>query len=160
MQPPRKILVATDFSDSAAQALDLAVDLAGKLGAELYLVHVLGVGYVGVAELGAILTKDMIESVAGNARNELAKLAATHSAMHIDTVLVDGDVRWEILGVASQIGAHLIVMGTHGRRGVGRVLLGSIAESVMRHATCPVLVVRAPRARRRSSNTHNVAPAH
>jgi universal stress protein A len=145
MPLPRKILVATDFSESAGRALDYAVDLAAKLEAELGLVHVLGITDLAVAELGAAITSAMLPSVTEDARKKLGELVAACPAAKIEAVLRDGDIRWEILGAARRFDAGLIILGTHGRRGISRTLLGSVAESVVRHAQCPVLVVRETR---------------
>jgi nucleotide-binding universal stress UspA family protein len=142
MTLPKTILVATDFSDSAEQALDYAVALAGKLGASIHVVHAIGVPSLGVPELGLAVTGTMMESMLKAASSELDKLASRRASANIATLIRTGDARDVIDQTAKEIGADLVVMGTHGRRGVSRALLGSVAETVVRTAPCPVLTIR------------------
>lgn len=142
MNLPKTILVATDFSDCAEQALDYAVALADKLGSKIYLVNVIGAQTLGIPDLGVAYNSAMIESTVRNNHAELEKLAARRASTNIETMLRTGDARDLIVDVAREVGAELIVMGTHGRRGVRRALLGSIAEGVLRTAPCPVLTIR------------------
>jgi nucleotide-binding universal stress UspA family protein len=142
MNLPKTILVPTDFSDSAEHALDYAVALAGKLGAKLVLLNAIGVPALGVPELGVALTSTMMESTVRSHHAELEKLAIRRGSANIEPLLRTGDARDVIVEVARECGADLIVMGTHGRRGVRRALLGSIAEGVLRTAPCPVLTIR------------------
>ena len=142
MTLPKIILVATDFSECAEHALDYAVALAGKLDAKIRLLNVIGIPSMGIPEVGVAVTNTLIESTVGTHHAELDKLAGRHPSVSIETVLRTGDARDLIINVASEVGADLIVMGTHGRRGVRRALIGSIAESVVRTAPCPVLTIR------------------
>ena len=122
----RQILVATDFSDRAEAALAVAVQYARALGATLHVFHVFSAAEVEVTRL-------------------LADAAARAGADVPVTVSgAGGDPAEEILRYAAGHPIDLIVVGTHGRTGVSRVLLGSMAERVMRGARCPVLVVPAP----------------
>lgn len=123
--PARQILVATDFSDSAEAALGVAVRYARELHARLHLLHVFWAGEVEVTQL-------------------LADAAAQAGPDVPVTVSgAGGDPAEEILRYATRHPIDLIVVGTHGRTGVSRALLGSVAERVMRGARCPVLVVPA-----------------
>lgn len=142
MNLPKKLLVATDFSECAEQALDYAVALAGALGAKLHLLHVIVIPAMAIPEVGVAVTNTLIESTVQEQQAALDKSAARHAAAGIETLLRTGDARDMIVDVAREIGADLIVMGTHGRRGVRRALIGSIAESVVRTAPCPVLTTR------------------
>jgi nucleotide-binding universal stress UspA family protein len=142
MTLPRHIVVATDFSDTAARALDFAVELAAKLDARVHLLHVLGITELGVPELGVALTSTMMQSIVASGEKQLDREVAARPGAKIETLLRSGDVRAEILHTAAQVGAELVVLGTHGRRGVGRAVLGSVAEHVLRHARCPVLIIR------------------
>ena len=144
MTLPKIILVPVDFSQHSEAALDYAVELSVKLGAKVHLLNVIGVPAMGVPELGVALTASFIESIVKESQAALDKLAdARRSKATIgDAMLRTGDARDVILQTAEEVGAELIVMGTHGRRGVGRMLLGSIAEAVVRTASCPVLTVR------------------
>jgi nucleotide-binding universal stress UspA family protein len=144
MTLPRTILVPVDFSEGSHAALDYAVDLAAKLEAKLYILHVVALPGLGVPELGAALAPSVIDSIVRDSEAELAKLADARrpNAQIADTLLRTGDARDVIIHTAEQIAADLIVMGTHGRRGVRRALLGSVAESVVRSSACPVLTIR------------------
>ena len=143
MKLPKILLVATDFSECAEQALDYAVALAGKLDAKIHLLNVIGIPAMGIPEVGVAVTNTLLESTVGAHQAELDKLARRCAPVNIETVLRTGDARDVIIDLAREIGADLIVMGTHGRRGVRRALIGSIAESVVRTAPCPVLTIRA-----------------
>lgn len=144
MTLPRTILVPVDFSGHSEAALDYAVELAGKLDAKLYILNVVGIPAFGVPELGAALAPTVIDSIVRDSEAALAKLAdARRSKVQIaGTLLRTGDARDMIIHTAEEVAADLIVMGTHGRRGVGRALLGSVAESVVRTSPCPVLTIR------------------
>ncbi len=139
---PRTILVATDFSEAAEEALDYACELAGKVDAKIVLVNAIGVPALGVPELGVALTSSVIDSIVKENQAGLDKLVAARPKASITTELRTGDARDTIIQTASEVGAELIIMGTHGRRGLSRALLGSVAEAVLRHAHCPVLIIR------------------
>lgn len=147
MNLPRTILVPTDFSKAADHALEYAAVLAQPLDATVHLLHVIGAPVLGVPELGTAYMATMMERLTGTAQAELdARLAAYRGRIelgppHIET----GDARDMIDRVAERISADLIVMGSHGRRGLSRMLLGSVAEAVVRSSPCPVLVARPPR---------------
>jgi universal stress protein A len=141
---PKNILVPTDMSDGAEEALDYACELAQTFGATVHLLNVIGIPTLGVPELGVALTSTMIDSMVRDNQNALEELAARKrgSAPIGQVLLRTGDARDLICQAAKDLGADLIVMGTHGRRGVTRALLGSVTESVIRMAPCPVLTVR------------------
>ena len=141
---PKHILVPTDLSEGAHDALDYACELARKLDATIHLVNVIGIPAIGVPELGVALTASVIDSMVVENQKALDELVArkcTDVRMG-QALLKTGDARDLINQTALEVGADLIVMGTHGRRGVSRALLGSIAETVVRSAPCPVLTVR------------------
>ena len=142
MTLPTTILVATDFSPGADEALSYAVELGAKLGAKLHLVNAIAVPALGVPEVGLAVASTLMESMVQTNQTELDKRAARHPSAHIATLLRTGDARDVILDVAREISADLIVVGTHGRRGFRRALIGSIAESVLRTARCPILAIR------------------
>jgi nucleotide-binding universal stress UspA family protein len=143
MTLPRNILVPIDLGDHTAQVLDYAVALAGKLDAKVHLLHVVSWPLLG-AEVPVSLTDAAMNEVIARARQELDHLAAAHAGkVPFGSVeLETGDARSGITAAAERLGADLIVMGTHGRRGVSRMLLGSVAERIVRTAPCPVLLVR------------------
>lgn len=143
---PKNILVPTDLSEGAEEALDYACELAAKIGATVHLLNVIGIPALGVPELGVALTSTMIDSIIEENQNALDALASSKRAAGCgligNVLLKTGDARDVIDQTAKELGIDLIIMGTHGRRGFSRVLLGSVAESVVRTAPCAVLTVR------------------
>ena len=141
----KHILVPHDFSETASAALAYALDLAAKLGARVTVLHVYdAVGY-GFPE-GWALTAEVagqIEAAASQALDGVVE-RARKSGVTVDRVLRQGPAWSEIEGFARAANVDLIVMGTHGRRGLSRVLLGSVAERVVRVSPCPVLTVHGP----------------
>jgi nucleotide-binding universal stress UspA family protein len=141
---PKNILVPTDLSDGAEEALDYACELATKFGAKIHLLNVIGIPALGVPELGVALTSSLIDTIIADNQSSLDSLVEIKRshAQFGDVLLRTGDARDVINQTAKEVDADLIVMGTHGRRGVSRALLGSVAETVVRTAPCPVLTVR------------------
>jgi nucleotide-binding universal stress UspA family protein len=140
---PKHILVPTDLSEGAEQALDYACELARTLGAHIHLLHVIGIPTLGVPELGLAVTTTVIDDMVLDSQDAIARLARTKCDAQVGQVLVrTGDARDVINQTAKELGIDLIVMGTHGRRGISRALLGSVAETVVRSAPCAVLTVR------------------
>jgi nucleotide-binding universal stress UspA family protein len=143
----RSILLPTDFSECADCALPYATDLARLMKARLVCLHVVEsvmppVGYAQVVEpLPAV---DIGMQLEESATRELPKLAAREecAGLDVEEVLAHGDAAGEIVRVAREHDVDLIVISSHGRTGWGRMLFGSTAESVVRHAHCPVLVVK------------------
>ena len=137
----RTILVPIDFSSNAERALDYACELAATLGATVHLVHALG---AALPELNVALSEQMLRSLTDGSKLALDQLAdARRDKANIGKVLVvPGDARDAILATANELGVDLIVMGTHGRRGLSRMVVGSVAENVVRRAPCPVLTLR------------------
>lgn len=141
MNPVNHILVPTDFEPSADQALDLALELAEKLDAKVTIMHAYALPPVGYATAIPWPIADL-ESAARRALDGVVQKARARKA-DVDSVLVMGNPWDQVLEVAKQRGADLIVMGTHGRRGIARVLIGSTAEKVVRLSPIPVLTVSA-----------------
>ncbi|HEX7836248.1 MAG TPA: universal stress protein [Kofleriaceae bacterium] len=140
---PKHILVPTDLSEGAEHALEYACELARALSAEIHLLNVVGIPALGVPELGVALTSSMIDQLVVDNQTALDKIARTKCAASLGQVLIKvGDARDMITQTARELGIDLIVMGTHGRRGISRALLGSVTEAVVRSAPCPVLTVR------------------
>lgn len=148
--PPRRILVPTDFSAASERALDYALELGKKLSASLQLCHCALQPDYELADLvspgmrtaaAALIEKAM--AIADAAHAELDALAARKSAqgVPIAAVMLSGRPADAIVAAARQWGANLIVIGSRSRPGVRHVLLGSVAEKVVRAASCPVLVV-------------------
>jgi universal stress protein A len=145
MTLPRTILVPTDFSEAADVALAYAADLAAQLDATIHLVHSISVPTMGLPEVGVAYAALTMESATKAAQGELDdRIARYRDRVTLAPPRIEiGDARDVIDNVAKRIEADLIVMGTHGRRGVRRVLIGSVAEAVVRSAPCPVLTMRA-----------------
>ncbi len=138
------ILCPVDFSEFSAKASDYAESLARHYGAKLYLEHVVGSPPPTSASMYYSPTNS--QALLANAQKELQEFAKTHShdAAELECVMHEGGVTDSILGMAEEKDVDLIVMGTHGRRGVDRLMMGSITEKVLRKAHCPVLAVRKP----------------
>jgi nucleotide-binding universal stress UspA family protein len=139
MLPIRTIVHATDFSESSGAAFRLACSLARDYGARLVVLHVQPPP-VGVYAMEPAFFPP--EGQREEVLNELHGVRPGDPAVRVQHRLVEGDPADEILEVAKESGADLIVLGTHGRRGLGRLLLGSVAEQVVRKAPCPVVTVK------------------
>jgi len=141
----KKILVGTDFSEASDEARRVAIELARRLGAELEIVHVEEpIPAYAFAE-GALLDLPRLqEEVRTWAERQLEDLArgARASGVSTTTAVLLGVPANTIVEAARTERADLIVLGTHGRTGLERVLLGSVAERVVRNAPCAVLTVR------------------
>ena len=139
------IIVPTDFSYASDAALGYARMLATRFGASLHLLHV--VDEPGSwSEVYAALPEIQRRLAADAARRLEAMAACLPPPVRVSSAVVCGAPVPSIVKEAEARGANLIVMGTHGRRGMGHLLLGSVAERVVRLAPCPVLTVREQRA--------------
>ena len=134
------ILHPTDFSAQSEHAFQLACDLAADYDANLVIVHVVAAPIMFGD--GAILppTYDCRDEL----QDKLLGLEVPDDRVGVVRRLEEGNPATEILQVAHVCQADLIVMGTHGRRGLTRLLMGSVAEEIVRQATCPVLTVSTP----------------
>jgi universal stress protein A len=139
----KKILFATDFSSASNTALEYATALAKDSGAMLVITHVeeLPVSYPG-GEM-VFVQPDYPNPVL---RTMLEAVVPKDAGVRHEHQLRVGAAADEIVRLAREVDADLIVIGTHGRTGLRRILMGSVAEAVMRRAGCPVLTIRAPRA--------------
>ena len=135
----KHILAATDFSEASRPALDLAITIARDSGADLPVVHTCEIPPCPDPAL-----VDLITPLADIARTKLdALLGAARSVCPRTTGVLNVGVAWEqILAVAAEAKSDLIILGTHGRRGVARAFIGSVAERVVRLSPIPVLTVR------------------
>lgn len=150
MKAPNKILVPTDFSEPSNAALEYAVTLAEKLGAGVHVVHAFELPIVGFPDGTLTITAEMASRIIDAAQKALDDLVEKYSArgFQLTTSLEQADPRDGVLAAAKKAGADLIVMGTHGRRGISRALIGSVAEGVVRRSTVPVLTVHVESASR------------
>lgn len=140
MLPIRMILHPTDFSQHSQNAFRLACALARDYGAELCLVYVLPPPIV-VYGNGIVppLPDDRDQQ-----EERLRELRQQAAELHVHITMAEGDPVTEILRVARETQSNLVVMGTHGWTGLSRLLMGSVAEGVVRKAPCPVLTVKTP----------------
>jgi len=136
------ILCPTDFSANAERAIDFAIDLASKLGATVHLLHVYQLPVYPLPDASSGVSQDFIGQTMEELNKGLAQLAAKKKGAKIEThVVVQGIPHREIVRMADELDLDLIVMGTHGRSGLPRLLLGSVAERVVRTAKAPVITV-------------------
>ncbi|HTR05915.1 MAG TPA: universal stress protein [Paraburkholderia sp.] len=143
-----KILVAYDGSETSRRAFSEAIRFASMTGAQLCIVHALDiVAPMGMG--GTYVPADIIEAYREDAMKQLeaARAEAEAAGVRCETELIDvqsmnDSVADCLQRCATKRGVQLVVLGTHGRRGVKRALLGSVAEQFVRSALCPVLLIR------------------
>jgi nucleotide-binding universal stress UspA family protein len=143
----KRILVAVDFSECSVVALDLAATIAGKFEARLLVLHVL---HDPAESPGFYMAKKAGKKVFRNMKDAAQQMMADFVKKHLkkfkefDDFIVSGLPAAQIISFAERKKVDVIVMGTHGRGGLNRLMLGSVADKVVRTATCPVLIVREP----------------
>ncbi|GIW78996.1 MAG: universal stress protein UspA [Gemmatales bacterium] len=134
------ILHPTDFSERSDVAFQLASSLAKDHGAKLLVLHVVQPRAVAYGEaISDLALKECMEKAWQDIERYRAKEG---SGLVVEHLVEEGDPATRILQVAADRGCDLIVMGTHGRRGLARLLMGSVAEQVVRKAPCPVVTVK------------------
>jgi nucleotide-binding universal stress UspA family protein len=142
------ILVAVDFEEASLRAFQAAQTIAAGIHAPIFLVHVYRFPLYAYPAIEPVpvpppLVVEMEIDV--EAREALTKFATSVGIPPSRTLVREGDPADEILAAATAVGARMIALGTHGRRGLSHLLLGSVADQVVRRATVPVLTVRVPR---------------
>lgn len=141
------VLVATDFGKASEAALNYGRELARTFGATLHVLHVTENLITRYAYEGAIISPDLQREIEDAARARLEALIGDDDRRELHakaTVRTAPSMAEAIVDHATDIGADVIVVGTHGRRAFAHLLLGSVAERVVRTAPCPVLTVRSP----------------
>src|SRR5262249_28958067 len=145
MLPINTILYATDFSPSSEYSFQFACSLAQDYGAKLIVLHAME---EPKPFYGGVMTPPPPESMCEEERKQiqlkLEGIRPTNASIKLEHILVTGDAGPAITQMARKRNCDLIVAGTHGRTGLGRAILGSVAESVLRHAHCPVLTIKMP----------------
>ncbi len=139
----KRILCPVDFSDISTRVLQTAADLANRFGAELYVIHVFQLPASSLPEAvyeAPVDLEDQIQKRLGAKLNEFIKETKIPE-VKITTGVYEGVPHVEIISSARENHADMIVMGTRGKTGLTHVLLGSVAERVIRHAEAPVLTV-------------------
>lgn len=139
----KRILVPLDFSESSYKSLAYAIALARQFDAKITLLHVVLVTYMA-GEYGPIDLPELEEQLTTSARTKIDQVAREKAPEGLieGTLIRVGPTVHEITNTAKEINADLLIVSTHGYTGLKHVLLGSVAENVVRHAPCPVLVVR------------------
>jgi nucleotide-binding universal stress UspA family protein len=140
----KRILVLTDFTSQSELAVGVAADLARQLGAALTLAHVLDPIRYAVFQYEPQPNERRDALFAEVAKNlaALERRVLDAGAISVNTQSLEGGVSTAILEFAQRVGFDLIVMGSHGRTGIKRAVLGSVSETVARSAECPVLIVK------------------
>jgi len=142
MLPIRTVLHPTDLSELSGFAFRLACSVAHDYDARLVVLHVVEPPVVVGGE-GAMLLAPAVDLE--RLRQQLEQLRPKDPKIRLEHRMVQGDAATEILAAADASKCDLIVLATHGRTGLGRIVLGSVAEQVVRKASCPVLTVKTPR---------------
>ena len=142
----RRILFATDFSERSQAAWDYAALLATTFGAELHAVHVVQEPLTTVPEAGLAVAAPSVNiaELLDAAKQGLERLHVAAPGRVAERATLAGPTADEIVRYARESAADVVVIGTHGRTGLAHVLLGSIAERIVRTSPCPVLTVRPP----------------
>jgi nucleotide-binding universal stress UspA family protein len=140
----KKILVPVDFSETSRHAIEYALDLAGKLGASLEMVHVYQLPMYTMPDGSLLAGPEVTARISEKAQATLDELAQQFQGRGVElgTHLREGMAHSEIQRAARDLECDMIVMGTHGRSGLGHLLLGSVAERVVRTSEVPVITVR------------------
>jgi len=140
----QRILFPTDFSEYNSAALRYASSLASEAGAKLYIVHVDERTELAAAMGGYPYATPWETEEQQKVRDRLTRLVPTVAGVAFEHRYLEGSPVAQLLRFAERENIDLIVMGSHGRTGLARLVMGSIAEGVMRQAKCPVLVVKQP----------------
>lgn len=140
----KRILVATDGSESAEKAASHAVNIAKAAGAELYALYVISTKYAVTTRSVKGWTDEFEEGLAKRGRAAICNVEqlGKEAGLKVEPVFLKGIPAEEILNYAEKNDIDLIVMGTKGLKGIEKLLLGSVAENVLRHSKVPVMVVR------------------
>jgi nucleotide-binding universal stress UspA family protein len=140
----KKIILATDFSDASKEASNHALSLAQTLNAELKALHVFDKTAWNIPSHDYLAIDEVvagIEEARQRGQDTLKELAKSFG-LKVETIFTEGDPGHEIIRVAEEENADLIILGTHGYTGWKRFTLGSVAELVVKHAPCAVLTIR------------------
>lgn len=142
-----QIVVPIDFTETSGRALDYALDLAATFRAEVTVLHAYQIPVYSFPDGAFITGADIATQISNAAQQQLNEAVAAREdrGVKMTAVLRDGVAWEEVNTVAGQVHADLIVIGTHGRRGLARALLGSVAENIIRTSTVPVLTIHGPR---------------
>jgi len=143
----KSILFPTDFSEGSAQALQYAVDMSKRYGAKLYVIHVIyDIAKATGWYVPHVSMDEMYKDIQEGAKKELERFGVEElsGVKNVERRVITGVPHEEIINFVSANKIDLVIMGTHGRKGIDKILFGSTAAQVVRHAPCPVLTVRLP----------------
>lgn len=145
MDLPKTLLVPTDFGEASDRALAYAVGLGQKLGAEVVVLHSYEIPMVGFPDGAMVATAELTSRILEGAQAGLDRSVTRHKGdgVPLKGVIRQGDPWRSVLDAAKEFSAGMIVMGTHGRKGLPRALIGSVAEKIVRTSPVPVLTVHA-----------------
>ncbi len=144
----KKICCPVDFSEPSRVALRVAASLARRYGAELAIFHAYPVPGYTLPEGSVVPSTHMLQELANETDTHLAEWKREAEDLGVPRVVTAqgvGEPAAEIVDYARESGMDLLVIGTHGRTGLSHAILGSVAERVVRHASCPVLTIRSER---------------
>jgi nucleotide-binding universal stress UspA family protein len=143
MSLPKVILVPTDFGEPSEVALEYAIEYAKKFEAEIVLMHAYEIPIMGFPDGAIVATAELTARMLDGARAGLDHQVNSHagSGVQMRALIKQGDAYRMVNDTAEEVSAGLIVMGTHGRKGLSRALIGSVAEKVVRTSQIPVLTV-------------------
>jgi nucleotide-binding universal stress UspA family protein len=143
----KHILCATDFTETSARAIDYAASLAKGLNVPVTVVHAYEIPVYGFPDGALIATAEITQRITQAAQEALDKTVKDLVSRGVEAkgVLRTGAPWDEVISVGQEQKADMIIIGTHGRKGLARALLGSVAENVIRTSTIPVLVIHGPR---------------
>lgn len=159
----KKVLIAVDYNANAHDIAETGYSLAKSMNAEVTLLHVVAdytyyssldyspiLGFDSFSNIGAMET-DAISGLQNAAGDYLKQMKTRLGDDAIKTVIKDGDTGDAILDIATEMKADVIVMGTHGRRGLDKILMGSVAEKVLRRSSVPMFIIPSKRIEDKSS---------
>ena len=140
----KKILIATDDSETAEKAADFGIEIAGLSGAKVYAVYVIDTTPYYSIPLDQVWSKDVYEQFEqmGHEATSYVEKVAKAAGIEAESIVLKGDPAEKILNFAEEQNVDMIVVGSHGKGGFERLVIGSVSEKVVRHAKVPVLVVR------------------
>ncbi len=158
---PKTILVPTDFGEVSDAAIDLAIDYARAFGGEVVLLHAYDMPIIGFPDGALVATADIATRILESAQMGLERQITSRDnrGVTVRGILKQGETYEMINEAAEELGAGLIVMGTHGRRGIARALIGSVTEKIVRTAKVPVMTVHVGDAAHVATAVAAAAPA-
>ena len=147
MNPIRTLLLAIDFSESSSAVVDVALELAKRFSATIHIVHAFDLPIPLVTPYEVAIPEAYLDQTRKAAAQKLAAVVGQVTAqdVRVESHLAESPAASAIARTAEEVGADLVVMGTHGHTGIKHLVLGSVAERTMRLAPCSVLVVKPAR---------------